>query len=329
MKKVFVTGADGMLGSMICRLLIQEEYQVTALCLPNSPATTIKDLDLTVVKADILEKDALIDAIAGHNFVIHVAAMTNVWPRRIEKLREVNIQGTKNVEAACVQHSIERLVYVGSASSFTPGTKENPGDESTAFSWNKFGMDYIDSKFEAQQYLLSKFKSNNFPVIVVNPTFMIGPYDSGPSSGVMLLNLYKGKVPGYSQGGKNFVYSKDVAQAIVNALHLGRLGECYIAGNENLEFKEFFQKATEVMGRKFKLKKIPQFLVLGIGGIKSVVSRISGKAPNISYGMASMASICQFLSSEKAVEELNMPQTPIELAIEDSLSWFKENGYLE
>lgn len=328
MKKVFVTGADGMLGSMICRYLLKEGYSVTAMTLPSSKFTTLDGLALEKVSGNILDKSGLKGLMQGHQYVIHVAAMTNVWPRRIEHLRNVNISGTMNVKEIASELGMERMVYIGSASSFTPGTKENPGNEDSAFSWNKFGMDYIDSKYEAQQLLFKAFEEENFPVIVVNPTFMIGPYDSGPSSGAMLLNLYRKKVPGYSEGGKNFVYSGDVAQAVVNALSMGRLGQCYIAGNENLEFREFFQIASNVMERKFNLKKVPQFLILGIGAMNSGIARIRSKSPKISYGMASMASVSQYFSVEKARKELNLPQTPIETAIKESLQWFKDNGYI-
>ncbi len=327
-KKVFVTGADGMLGSMICRKLLLKGYEVTAMCLPSSNSNTLKGLDIKIIKGNILDLGLLNNELKNHNYVIHVAAMTTVWPRKSEILKKVNIEGTKNVHKACVKNNVSRMVYVGSASSFTPGTKENPGDEQTPFTWGKFGMDYINSKYEAQQFLINEHKQNQFPVITINPTFMIGPFDSGPSSGAMLINLFKEKVPGYSEGGKNFVYSGDVAQAIVNALTKGKLGECYIAGNENLEFKEFFQKATKIIGREFKLRKFPQFLVLSVGAVKSIIARITKKAPNISYGMASMASVSQFLSNKKAVKELEMPQTPIESAIKESLNWFKENGYI-
>lgn len=317
-----------MLGSMICRKLIEAGYEVTAMCLPSSKAMTLEGMTLKIIKGDILDMQFLDTEIAGHDYLIHVAAMTNVWPRRIEHLKKVNIEGSRNVKEACQRHNIERMVYIGSASSFSPGSKEQPGNESSPFTWNKFGMDYIDSKYAAQQELIKAYKEENFPVITINPTFMIGPYDSGPSSGAMLLNLYKKKVPGYSTGGKNFVFSGDVAQAVVNALTKGRLGECYIAGHENLEFKEFFTKACNVMGRKFTLKKVPQFLILGMGGLNSSIARISKKPPKLSYGMASMASVSQYFSPAKAVKELDMPQTPIEEAIASSLNWFKENNYI-
>ncbi len=329
MKKVFVTGADGMLGSMICRVLLKKEYEVTALSLPNSQSTTLDGLELRIIKGDILDEDFILEQSRGHDAVIHVAAMTNVWPRRIEKVKAVNIQGTMNIKNAVQVHGMERMVFIGSASSFKEGSKNKPGNEDSGFEGDRFGMDYIDSKYEAQQYLIKAHKEEHLPVIVVNPTFMIGPYDSGPSSGIMVLNLYKNKVPGYNTGGKNFVYSGDVATAAVNALTMGRLGECYIAGNQNLEYKEFFEKTAEVMNKKFSLKKIPNSLVLAFGALSSVVARVTKKPPVLSYGMAEVAQIDQYFDCSKAVSELEMPQTPIEEGIKECLQWFKENDYLE
>ncbi|MFY0644807.1 MAG: NAD-dependent epimerase/dehydratase family protein [Bacteroidia bacterium] len=326
--RVFVTGADGMLGSMICRVLLEKSYEVTALCLPSSNTGTLDGLNLTKVSGDILDKEFLESAMNEHDYVIHVAAMTNVWPRRIERVKRVNIEGTKNVKDIAEKLQMKRMVYIGSASSFKEGPKTKPGNEDSGFKGDRFGMDYIDSKYHAQIELLKNFREDGFPVIVVNPTFMIGPYDSGPSSGVMLMNLYKDKVPGYNKGGKNFVYSGDVAVAAVNALTKGRLGECYIAGSKNLEYKEFFSLASEVMGRKFKLKFIPNAIVLAFGAASSVIARIRKKAPVLSYGMAEVAQMDQYFDCSKAIKELDMPQTPIRQAIQESLDWFKKNDYL-
>ena len=329
MKKVFVTGADGMLGSMICRVLLAEEYEVTALRLKGSSSSTLDGLNLKIVEGDVLDRDFIFEQVKTADAVIHVAAMTNVWPRRIEKVKAVNIQGTRNIKDAVQAYGLERMVFIGSASSFKEGPKDKPGNEESGFKGDRFGMDYIDSKYEAQQFLVKAHEEEGFPVIVVNPTFMIGPYDSGPSSGIMVLNLYKNKVPGYNTGGKNFVYSGDVAQAAVNALTKGRLGQCYIAGNQNLEYREFFEKTAQVMNKKFSLKKIPNSLVLAFGALNSAVARLTKKPPVLSYGMAEVAQMDQYFDCSKAVNELDMPQTPIEEGIRQCLDWFKENGYLE
>ena len=190
-------------------------------------------------------------------------------------------------------------------------------------------MDYIDSKYLAQKLLIERHNETGLPVIIVNPTYMIGPFDSGPSSGKMIIGLYKNKFPGYSSGGKNFVYSADVAVAAVNALSMGRLGECYIAGNENLQYNEFFKKACEIRNKTFKLIKVPNFIILIVGILNSMKASLIGKPPGLSYKAARMAAIGQYYSSSKAQIELKMPQTPIEHALDNCLNWFELNGYLK
>lgn len=328
MEKIFVTGADGMLGSSICRELIKQGYLVKAMCLPSREPVTLAGLPIEIVTGNVLDKSFLLHEMKDCDKVINVAALTNVYPRRIKIVNDVNISGAKNVMEATEELKLKRMVHIGSASSFDHGNAQLPANETAIFSGWKYGMDYIDSKFIAQKLLLDKYESCSFPVIIVNPTFMIGPFDSGPSSGQMLINLAKGSIPGYTAGGKNFVCSFDVATAAVNALKMGRLGQCYIAGGKNIEFKEFFSKACEVMGTPFKLKKIPQFVVLIVGFFNSLIARITNIKPKLSFGMAKMAGISQCFSPAKAIDELKMPQTPIEEGIRQCINWFKANHYL-
>jgi len=189
-------------------------------------------------------------------------------------------------------------------------------------------MDYVDSKYEAQKLLLSAYHQKGFPAIIINPTYMIGPFDSGPTSGRMILELYKGNLPGYASGYKNFVYSKDVAVGIVNALKLGTLGTCYIAGNENLSFEQFFRKACSVKGMPFTLRRVPNGLIYTVGLFNSLLARLTKKTPKLGYHMAQQATMKQCYSPEKARRELNMPSTPIEIAISDAVRWWEEHQYL-
>ena len=120
-----------------------------------------------------------------------------------------------------------------------------------------------------------------------------------------------------------------MATASVNALQLGRLGECYIIGNENLEYGEFFKKACAIWDKKFKLMKVPCFLISCFGFYNSIVALIARKPPKLSYAVARFAGLGQYYSSKKAQKELHILHTPIEKGIEQCVSWFKLNGYLK
>lgn len=328
-KKVLVTGADGMLGTMVCQELLSKNYLVKALVLNKDKAIALRTMDLELVEGNVLNKEQVERCLTGCSYVIHIAAITTFWPRKLRQVIDVNVTGTRHVMEMAIRNNIKRMVHIGTASSFSPGDVKHPGNENSEFTAYKYKSDYINSKYQAQLMLLEAHKKTGFPVIILNPTFMIGPYDSGPSSGIMIQAYYKNRIPGCSSGGKNFVYTGDVAKAVVNALTKGRTGQCYIVGNENLSYWQFLEKAAGIMKKKSKLLRFPAFLILLCGAWSSLMARISGTKPVLSYTMARIALTYQFYDSTKAVKELSLPQTPIETAIEESLNWFSENGYLK
>ncbi len=328
-KKVLVTGADGLLGSNLVRELLSRKYEVRVLLLPNSSSTTLDDLPIERFTGNILHKEDLEKAMEGCTHLVHAAANTNIWPNRSEIVRKVNIDGTKNVAEVAHSTGIQRMVYIGTANSFGFGPKENPGDETKAYQSGKYGLDYQDSKYKAQLYLLEQFKEKKLPVLIINPTFMLGPYDSKPSAGAMVLAIYNRKVPAFAPGGKNYVYVKDVAIAIANALDgKGRVGECYIAGHQNLNFKEAFTKIAEITGVKPPAFSLPGGILKFYGRIGSLMGAITGKAPTVSYPMTQISCDDHYFSAQKAVSELGMPQTGIEVAVKEAFEWFEANGYL-
>lgn len=244
-------------------------------------------------------------------------------------MRRINIEGTINAIAAAERAQLDRFVYIGTANSFGPGTIEHPGNESTAYSSAAYGLDYIDSKYEAQRLVLESVRTRGLPAITVNPTFMIGPYDSTPSSGTMLIRLYQRRVLGYTSGGKCWSHVHDVATAVANACSMGRIGESYIAGNHNMSYGDFFEMASSVMGVKPPTTYIPRPFALFVGMMQSAGATITGKPPLLSYTAAKIGCDQFYYDSSKARDELAMPSTPLEQAVSESFDWLKANDYLE
>jgi dihydroflavonol-4-reductase len=326
--KVLVTGPDGLLGSNLVRELISRDYEVYAFVEKNKNLKTISCLDLKLIQGDILEKDDVMSATNNMDIIIHCAAMTNMYPPRIHKVNRVNIDGTKNVVSAALKNNVKRLIHVGTANSFKSGDIDKPGNELNDYVASHYGLDYMDSKYKAQQFVLDKVKNDGLDAVIVNPTFMIGPFDSKPSSGEMIRGVYNKKIPGYPLGGKNYVSVKDVSVAIVNAISKGKTGNCYILGNENLTYKDAFEKiarCTNSTPPKFKLTKS---LIRFFGKVNSVLAKIFNLNPKITHELAILSSEFHYYSSEKAIKFLDLPQTPIEDAINQCYDWFIQNNYL-
>ena len=64
-------------------------------------------------------------------------------------------------------------------------------------------------------------RKNGLRAVIVNPTFMVGPFDSKPGFGVIILAVYHERIPGCAVGGRNYVHVRDVAAGIVIAQSAG------------------------------------------------------------------------------------------------------------
>ncbi len=324
--RILITGADGMLGSNLVRLLLERGHEVSVLIHPSSQSATLEGLRITRHPGDILNPASLNSAVSGNDAVIHAAASTKIWPSRSELVRRINIDGTRNMIESALECNIKRMIYIGSGVS---SNVNGVSDGKYAFPGARYGLDYVDSKYEALQLVLDAVKKRGLPALAILPTYMIGPYDSLPGSGRMILAMAQGKLKFHTNGGKNFIHVRDVATAIANSLTMGRIGESYITGNENLTYQAFFRKVAGIVGQPETKISLPNWLVKSIGSIGSLSGKVLNKEPFLTYPAALASCVRQFVYNEKAVEELQMPKTDIDTAIRECYDWFTANSYIK
>lgn len=326
--KVLLTGADGFLGSNLVRELVRRGHAVRAMVQIGRDHSTIADLPVEIAPGDLLDERTVYPLAEGCNAIIHTAASTSIWPPRSPVIRRVNIDGTRTVLDAAKRARVKRLIHVGTANSFAHGTRENPGDETGPYVGHRFGLDYMDSKYIAHRLVKEAAQRGDVPVIEVNPTFMFGPYDRAPGPGKIILRVCRGEVPGAAAGGKNIVAVRDAAVAISNALEMGRIGESYILGNRNMSYKELFNAIAGEVGETVPQTVFPDWIVRLTGTAMSVGGLIRRIEPRVTLRMAKVSCSSFFYTAAKAIRELQLPQTPVEVAIREAHAWLLENGYV-
>jgi dihydroflavonol-4-reductase len=174
-----------------------------------------------------------------------------------------------------------------------------------------------------------KIYEKGLPLVIVNPAVAVGVGDIGPGpSGKLILSILKRKIPGYIEGGGNIIDVEDVARGHILAAQKGRIGQRYILGNENLSMAEYFEFIEEVSGIEVLKFKTPYPVALIMGHINQLIAQITRKPPVTTAPMVRIASKYAYLDSSKAINELGLTQTPIKTAIEKSINWFRENGYV-
>ena len=110
---VFITGASGFIGGQIAERLIANGRRVRVLA--RRPLPELEKLGAVVVLGDLESPAMLYRGCDGAATVFHVAGRVGVWGSA-EDFYRVNVEGTRNVIAACHTAGVQRLIYTSSPS---------------------------------------------------------------------------------------------------------------------------------------------------------------------------------------------------------------------
>ena len=215
MTNYVITGATGHLGNVVVKMLVEKNKKVKVLLLPEEDLSPIKDLDIEIEYGDVRDKEFLSKNINSGDIVIHMAGIIDVSSKKNNLLRDVNINGTKNVADVCLEKGA-KLVYTSSVHTIPASEKEFVLlKEPTEFDENKIVGAYAKSKTVATKYVFDKCKEG-LQAVVVYPSGIIGPYDYKISDiAQVIIDHINGKLLAYVKGGYNFVDVRDVAKGVI------------------------------------------------------------------------------------------------------------------
>lgn len=326
MKKL-VTGATGFIGSAITRALINDGEEVKVLIRDTSDTRNIDKLDVERVYGDIRDRNSIKKAIKGCDTLYFTAAYFAHWAPDPKALYAVNVGGTKASFQAALEVGIEKIVYT-STNNAIAASGPVPANEEKAFNYWESGDHYSMSKYiaenEARLYI-----TRGLPVVIVNPTLVVGINDIKPTpSGQMLIDVVKQKMPGYIDGGVNIVDVENVARGHILAAKKGRVGERYLLGNTNITVHDYLKLIADIAGVRPPAVKLPYRVALALGHIFEIVAFMTKKPPVVTASEVRIGKMTEWYDCSKAVNELGLPQTPIEVTVGKALTWFSENGYL-
>jgi dihydroflavonol-4-reductase len=108
----------------------------------------------------------------------------------------------------------------------------------------------------------------------------------------------------------------------------GRAGERYILGNQNLSLREIFEILGRLTGVRAPRLKVPWQAVLPLAYLDCwMADYLTRRPPRIPLEGVRMAKYRMHYDCAKALRELELPQTPVEKALEKAVRWFRDHGY--
>jgi len=323
-----VTGGTGFIGTNVVRALLDAGDDVRVLVRACSNRSNLNGLDVDLTEGDLGDHGSLCAAMHGCDRVFHIAALYSFWVRNPDLLFETNVEGTRNVlEAAAAAH-VDRIVYTSSVAALAAPHAAKPVTEETPIDISRIIGTYKRSKYMAEQVAL-EYVERGVPVVIVNPSFPVGPYDIRPTpSGRLILDFLNGRMPAYMNTGLNVVDVQDVARGHLLAAEQGRVGERYILGGENLSMRAILQLLSEITGLPSPRIRLPYHPVLALSYVNAGWARVTKRTPRMAPDTIRMTRHPMYYDPGKAIEELGFSRTSAHVALEKAVQWFTKRGYV-
>ena len=319
-----VTGGTGLVGNNVIRMLVDQGRRVRTLVRGRSGDRELASVDAERAGGDVTDPEAVRRAVAGARVVIHSAAMVHVGWQRLAEMRRVNVEGTRLVAEAARREGA-RLVHVSSVNALGLTGDTTPADEEIPFG-NTIECPYVVTKREAEQVVLDEV-ARGLDAVILNPVFMLGPWDWKPSSGRMLLEVAAGRGLLAPPGSQHFGDARDIAAGIVAAMVKGSPGRRYILGGHHLRFFDAWTLFAEVAGCRPPRGEAPLRVVRFAGRVGDLIAGCVGREGPLNSAAASMSLLCQHYSSDRAIAELGYSIRPLAESVEAAWQWFVDNGY--
>ncbi|MBT4398153.1 MAG: NAD-dependent epimerase/dehydratase family protein, partial [Bacteroidetes bacterium] len=193
MKRIFLTGINGFLGSHIARQLSDEGHHVVGMVRKKgvslSPVIPKSHL-IDYCVGDIRDPESYVLALRTCNTVIHCAALTAYEVKRTRDYYDINVEGTKRLLEKSVECGIERFIHTSSRAIFGVAEKPELSDEGCGYKNTEKEDDYTKSKYLAELEVKKLSEKGPMHCVILAPTAFVGAGDSKPShTGKIVLGL--------------------------------------------------------------------------------------------------------------------------------------------
>ena len=310
-----VLGATGFIGGQIARAAIARGWQVRAARRDPARTGAIGDLPVEWIWADLREHSSLAAAMQGCDVVFHAAAAYPQDFRRIAHAVTEARAEMKRVLDAARAAGVRRMIYTSSlttlARRFSPGM--HPLDERSFYAPGAANSAYYEAKLAMEQIALG---ARDLEVVITLPTAVFGPGDVKPTTGLVIREAGRGRIPLYFDAIVNCVDGRDVAASHLAAAERGRAGERYIVGGHNLSLRELLETVDHCQGVRRKRLRLSRRVVRAF-------IRCADALPFIN--LPENLRTFEFwgpVSPQKAAHELGHTARPFQETVRDTLAWF-------
>jgi dihydroflavonol-4-reductase len=321
---LLVTGGTGFLGSALVPLLARDGHRVRLL--QRSAAPEAEALGAEVHRASLEDAAAVAAALDGVEAVFHLAGQVSFDPEDPAKLYALHVQGTRRLLDACVARGVKRVVLASSSGTIAVSREERVATEEDDYPLAAVAdWPYYLSKIYQEKAALRIHRDAGLPVVVLNPSLLLGPGDTRLSSTDVVWKFLERRIPAMPNGGLSFVDVRDAAAAFAAALTRGRPGERYLLGGANMTFRDFFGRLERLSGVSAPRVTLPSRVNLAGVRLLERLSEWRGAEAPIDAHSVEMGERWWYCDSSKAAAELGFATRDPHETLHETVRWLEAN----
>lgn len=321
--KIFVTGANGFIGSHLVPNLIKRGHAVTCLVRDPRKAERLAATGAVLAAGDITNRESMREPMRGADAVFHLAGWYAIGNHDKARMQAINVEGARHTLELAAELGVSRILHTSTVGVFG-NTRGQIPDETYRVGKEAMGSEYERTKWAAHYEVAEALQKQGAPVIILQPGGVTGAGDVSPHISVLEFFLRRMPVMLGEKSGFTLAHVDDIAEGHALALERGVPGQNYILAGPCLTYRQVFEMLEKISGIPATKLWAPSWMAAGMSKLAGMVETLGVRMLLSAEALELSADYTFWGNADKAKRELGWQPRPVEDVLREILEDVKQ-----